>query len=149
MSNYCKAELIIVFSHFKNNKPIGKEIYDEYEIYVLSDGYKKNHLKNNDKKRKKYVEEIIIKEKELLKSKTKEIYYQIDEKKNKELKEFFENQKLEQKIQKLNYSSLGNGLCYEKLNDKIIIYDKINSYKKVNEIKFKTNEIKNIIIIKI
>lgn len=145
MSNYCKAELIIVFSHFKNNKPIGKEIYDEYEIYVLSDGYKKNHLKNNDKKRKKYVEEIIIKDKELLKSKTKEIYYQIDEKKNKELKEFFENQK----IKNLNYSSLGNGLCYEKLNDKIIIYDKINSYKKVNEIKFKTNEIKNIIIIKI
>ena len=145
MSDHYKKLLIIVFTHFKDAHSPGKEIYDEFYRHIAYEAYHNKSVEEYSKEKKEeYIAETLIKEKELLKSKTKELYYQIDEKTNEELKKYFDNQNKEKKP-KTNYHSLRNGLCYEREKDKIIIYDETNSYKKFNEIEIKTNDIKRII----
>ena len=144
MSDNSKKLSVIVFSHFKDAKLPGKEIY-ELTRDITYDVYHNKSFENYDKaKKEEYIAATLRKEKDLLNSKTKELYYQIDEKTNEELKKYFENHKKEQKSTS-NYNSLGNELCYKLEQDKIIIYDETNSYKKINEIKIKTKDIKNII----
>ena len=145
MSDHYKKLLIIVFTHFKDAHSPGKEIYNEFYRHIAYEAYHNKSVEEYSKEKKEeYIAETLIKEKELLKSKTKELYYQIDEKTNEELKKYFENHKKEQKS-KSNNNSLGNELCCKIENDKIIIYDEKNSCKAINEIKINTMHIKRII----
>ena len=135
---------VIIFSHFKDAKSPGTEIYEligniRYNVY-----HNESFATYDKEKKEEYIAAKILKEKELLNSKTKKLYYQIDEKTNEELKKYFKNHKKEQKS-KSNNNSLGNELCCKIENDKIIIYDEKNSCKAINEIKINTMHIKRII----
>ena len=139
MSDRFKDLSFIVFSHFKDANIPGPELLNEFKDPIEFDIKYNNSLPKE--KKDQYLAAALIKEKEILKSKTKELYYQIDVKANEELKNFFENQKKEQKP-KSKYYSLKNGLCYEVgKDDKIIIYDETNAYKKICEIKIKLCDI--------
>lgn len=162
MSDYYKNLSIIVFTHFdqyhdKNDekkdslyglfyeKDSGKkkELYKEFVRFIQSDYWKKNKNKNlSYEEQEKLERKEVIKEKEILIKKSKEAYYDIDEEKCKELKEYIES-----KNQKKNcFVSLENGLCYEELNDKYIFYNEKDN-KKLCEIKKieNINEYKEII----
>ena len=135
---------VIIFSHFNDAKSPGTEIYEligniRYNVY-----HNESFATYDKEKKEEYIAAKILKEKELLNSKTKKLYYQIDEKTNEELKKYFKNHKKEQKS-KSNNNSLGNELCCKIENDKIIIYDEKNSCKAINEIKINTMYIKRII----
>ena len=98
------------------------------------------HEKYKDKEFSKEEEEQLereklIKEKEILINKSKELYYAIEEKKWKELQEYIESQNAKNSLNSpKSFASLGNGLCYKKFEEKYIIYDE-NTNKKLGEIK--------------
>ena len=147
MSEHLKKYSFIVFTHFQDANSRGPELYAEFKQDFVLDLYHNDSFPKDKKKKEAILEATLIKEKELLKSKSKELYYQIDEKTNEELKIFFENQNKEQKPKsKSNFYSLKNGLCYERgKGDTIIIYDETNSYKKISEIKIQIMDIRRVI----
>ena len=129
MSDCYKNILVIAFSHFKDSIPIGKEVYDEFLRYIYYDiAHDKNLQLKNGKEREKLEKQIILKEKEMLIKKTKVLYYQIDENKNNEIKEFLKttNSDKNKTEAKLNYSKLG---------DKIIIHGETNYEIKEKDVK--------------
>lgn len=150
MSDDYNNKLIIVFTHFnqynykkeeKSNgiiyeKDFGKktELYNEFTRNINYEIYHK-HSNVSYEECDKLAKKECIKEKEKLIKKSKELYYDIDEKKCKDLKQYLES--LNQK--KDNIISLGNGLSYEVLKDKYIIYD-ANINKRLGEIDIQDNK---------
>ena len=129
MSDCYKNILVIAFSHFKDSIPIGKEVYDEFLRYIYYDiAHDKNLQLKNGKEREKLEKQIILKEKEILIKKTKVLYYQIDEKKNNEIKEFL-------KTTNSHKNKIEANLNYSKLGDKIIIHGETNYEIKEKEVK--------------
>ena len=150
MSAHYKNKTIIVFTHFnqynykKEEKNTGiiyekdfgnkKELYNEFTRNIIYEIYNK-YSNVSYEERKKLAEKECIKEKEKLIKKSKVLDYDIDEKKCKDLKQYLES--LNHK--KDNIISLGNGLSYEVLKDKYIIYD-ANINKRLGEIEIQDNK---------
>ena len=141
-------EEIIVLTHLKEKNNIDSE-NNKFQNSIIYELHKKNkNIKKELEETKEIIEKEVLQRKEKLKEESNKLYYDIDEKKNNELKKYFETSDntipcLKPKIEFKNLINLENGLICDIIENKCIIYDDKN-YTKISEINLE-NKIKSVI----
>ena len=133
---------IIVLSHFssKDHFSSNKEFFSSWTRYREKKEKEKN---KSDKEIEEEVEKEIFEEKEKLKEQSLKLFYKIDEKNKKELKDTFNSSKLKENLKEGQI--LINGKICGISENKCIIYD-IKSFNKLYEIEIeKTYEFESVI----